>query len=62
MRMMSISSKAGKRLAKARMEVIQADLRQSHDDAVKARQEFLAASIEVANDLCDQGFHLMEGD
>lgn len=61
--MMSISSKAGKRLAKARAAVKDSRERDIPViDRYRIHGEFEEAAEALADELIDQGFHEMEGD
>lgn len=65
--MMSISSAAGKRLAKAKAARLALQLRHSSGEDCwpelrDARREFNRAAEAVADELVEQRFHLMEGD
>ena len=67
--MMSISSQAGRRLAKAKAAVVEArkrfDVSETQGDyyAIKSAQMDLArASDVVADELIAQGFHDMDGE
>lgn len=57
--MMSISSAAGKRLAKAKAAL---DNGPTGIDGLDAWVEFEEAANAVADELVEQRFHLMEGD
>lgn len=68
--MMSISSAAGKRLAKAKAALVRADQWERTldpspsrlEDLSRAHDEFRLAANAVADELVEQRFHLMEGD
>ena len=60
--MMTISSPAGRRLAKAKAELDQAEAENHPRRVVIADYDFRKAAQEVADELMASGFHLMDGD
>ena len=60
--MMTITSEAGRRLARAKDQLDQAEAENDPRRVVIAGYDFHKAARAVASELMDSGFHLMDGD
>lgn len=60
--MITITSKAGRRLARAKDRLDQAEAENDPRRVMIADYDFRKAAQEVADELMASGFHLMDGD